>query len=65
MSRDGAVPGSVLRVDANGITVACGEGALCLRELQRAGGKRLPAREFLQGQPDWVGHRLGDLTASE
>ena len=64
-SRGGAMPGSVLRVDADGITVACGEGALCLRELQRAGGKRLPAREFLQGQPDWVGQRLGDLPASE
>ena len=64
-SRGGAMPGSVLQVDADGITVACGEGALCLRELQRAGGKRLPAREFLQGQPDWVGQRLGDLTARE
>ncbi len=64
-SRDGAMPGSVLQVDGDGITVACGEGALCLRELQRAGGKRLPAREFLQGQPDWVGQRLGDTTARE
>ena len=64
-SRGGAMPGSVLQVDGDGITVACGEGALCLRELQRAGGKRLPAREFLQGQPDWVGQRLGDTTARE
>ena len=64
-SRSGAAPGTVLDVDGNGITVACGEGALCLRELQRAGGKRLPAREFLHGQPDWVGQRLGDATASE
>ena len=54
-----AVPGSVLAADAHGITVACGEGALCLTELQRAGGKRLPARDFLQGQPDWAGQRLG------
>ncbi len=26
-----------------------GDGALTLLELQRAGGKRLPVREFLQG----------------
>ena len=64
-SSSGAVPGSVLRVDGEGITVACGEGALCLRELQRAGGKRLTAREFLQGQPDWVGQRVGEPVASE
>ena len=63
--RSGAAPGTVLEVDGNGITVACGEGALCLCELQRAGGKRLPAREFLQGQPDWVGQRLGEPSACE
>ena len=64
-SHPGAMPGRVLQVDADGITVACGDAALCLHELQRAGGKRLPSREFLRGQPDWVGQRLGDATASE
>ena len=63
--RSGAAPGTVLQVDGDAITVACGEGALCLRELQRAGGKRLPAREFLQGQPDWVGQRLGAPTTDD
>ncbi|MDZ7910052.1 MAG: methionyl-tRNA formyltransferase [Gemmobacter sp.] len=43
------VPGQVLAVGADGIRVATGEGVLTLLELQRAGGKRLPAREFLQG----------------
>jgi methionyl-tRNA formyltransferase len=43
-------PGEVLAVDEQGITVACGDGALRLTELQRAGGKRLPASAFLQGQ---------------
>ena len=42
-------PGSVLAADASGITVACGEGALRLTELQRPGGKRLGAAQFLQG----------------
>ncbi|HEY8709475.1 MAG TPA: methionyl-tRNA formyltransferase [Burkholderiaceae bacterium] len=43
-------PGEVLGVDDGGITVACGVGALRLTELQRAGGKRLPAAQFLQGK---------------
>ncbi len=45
----GGPPGRVLAVDERGITVACGEGALRLTELQRPGGKRLSARQFLQG----------------
>jgi methionyl-tRNA formyltransferase len=31
--------------------VACGHGALRLLELQKPGGKRLPAAQFLQGFP--------------
>ena len=48
-SGDIAAPGQILSAGADGIRVATGEGALNLLELQRAGGKRLPAREFLQG----------------
>ncbi|MFT3735556.1 MAG: methionyl-tRNA formyltransferase [Rhodocyclaceae bacterium] len=44
-------PGSILSADANGVVVACGNGALRLTQLQKPGGKRLPAREFLQGMP--------------
>jgi methionyl-tRNA formyltransferase len=47
-----ALPGKVLAADAqHGIVVACGEGALRLTELQKPGGKRLPAAEFLKGFP--------------
>ncbi|MCH7343051.1 methionyl-tRNA formyltransferase [Pelomonas sp. CA6] len=53
-----AEPGRVLAVDAQGPVVACGEGALRLTELQRAGGKRLPAAQFLQARPIVVGERL-------
>jgi methionyl-tRNA formyltransferase len=42
-------PGTVLSVDDAGVAVACGEGALLLTQLQRAGGKRLPVAEFLRG----------------
>ena len=44
-------PGSVVRADGKGILVACGEGALLVHELQRAGGKRLFAAAFLAGRP--------------
>jgi methionyl-tRNA formyltransferase len=43
------VPGQILSAAAEGIRVATGDGVITLLELQRAGGKRLPAREFLQG----------------
>jgi methionyl-tRNA formyltransferase len=46
-----AAPGTVLRIDAGGPVVACGAGALQLQTLQRAGGRRLPAAEWLAGQP--------------
>lgn len=48
-------PGEVI---APGPVVACGEGALRLTELQRAGGKRGPAAAFLQARPIAVGERF-------
>ena len=44
-------PGELLAVGEAGITVACGDGALRLTELQRAGGRRLSAAQFLHGTP--------------
>jgi methionyl-tRNA formyltransferase len=46
-----AAPGTVIAADKNGIVVACGDGALRLTELQKAGGKRLAAAQFLLGTP--------------
>lgn len=42
-------PGQVLRADAEGVVIACGSGAVRVTQLQKPGGKRLAAREFLQG----------------
>lgn len=42
-------PGEVVQTDGNGIVVTCGEGAIRLTELQKPGGKRLSAAEFLKG----------------
>lgn len=58
VERSGA-PGAVLSSGADGIVVACGEGALEIQELQRAGGKRLAAAAFLRGFPVAAGERLG------
>ena len=46
----GAAPGEVLAAGDDGITVACGRGALRLTELQRPGGRRATARQWLQGR---------------
>ncbi len=50
--------GLVLAVRPDGVLVACGDGALLLTELQRAGGKRLPVADFLRGLPVAAGERL-------
>jgi methionyl-tRNA formyltransferase len=39
----------------DGLTVACGEGAVRLAEVQRSGKKPMPADEFLRGVPVRVG----------
>jgi len=52
-------PGAVLRADAAGIVVACGEGAIRLLRLQLAGKRRLDAEAFLAGRPLEVGTLLG------
>ena len=44
----GDAPGRVLD---DRLTIACGEGAVRLIELQRAGGKPMSADEFLRGMP--------------
>lgn len=55
-------PGSILAADKTGIVVSCGEGSLRILVLQREGGKRLPAREFLAGHPLVPGSRMGEQT---
>ena len=51
--------GTVLHVNEQAITVQAGQGALRLTELQRAGGKRLAAAEFLRGFALEPGQVLG------
>ena len=51
--------GEVLQADKAGIVVGCGQDALRILILQREGGRRLTAQEFLAGHPMLPGQRLG------
>jgi methionyl-tRNA formyltransferase len=46
------VPGTLLRAAREGLDVACGEGVLRIRALQREGGKAITAADYLNGRPD-------------
>ncbi len=48
-SPEGAAPGTVIEAGREGVDVATGQGVLRITELQRPGGKMLPARDFLSG----------------
>jgi methionyl-tRNA formyltransferase len=50
--------GTILSADKSGIVVACGQDALRILELQREGGRRLGAAEFLAGHPIAAGERF-------
>ncbi|MBL0729756.1 methionyl-tRNA formyltransferase [Piscinibacter sp. HJYY11] len=56
-------PGRVLAVTDDGIVVACGTGALELLALQRPGGKRVSARQFLQAHPVRAGQSFSTNVA--
>ena len=44
--------GKIIAADAqHGLLVACGQGVLRITEMQKSGGKRLPALEFIKGFP--------------
>jgi len=51
-------PGQVIRADKAGILVGCGQQSLRILTLQREGGRRLSAQEFLAGNPLTPGERL-------
>ena len=51
-------PGLVLGADPEGLLVDTGQGTLRLRQLQRAGGRMLPAAQFLPGFPVTTGTPL-------
>jgi methionyl-tRNA formyltransferase len=52
-------PGEIISSGKDGIVVACGSGAFRILELQREGGRRLTALEFLTGHTLQTGQQLG------
>jgi methionyl-tRNA formyltransferase len=54
-----AIPGTVLSATREGVEVACGGNSMLrIRELQRAGGRRLAALDFLRGHAIAAGDRI-------
>lgn len=51
-------PGEILSADKSGIVIACGQQALRVSMLQREGGRRMNAQEFLTGYPLRVGEKF-------
>jgi methionyl-tRNA formyltransferase len=54
-------PGTVVEADEDRLLVACASGSLRLLTVQRAGGRRLSAVDFLRGTPIPTGTRLGEI----
>ncbi len=52
------VPGEVISV-REGIIVACGDGLLCIRDVQPAGKTRMRSAEWARGRGISIGERLG------
>ncbi len=57
----GEQAGTVVKVTKEGIFVACANGSvICLQELQKPGGKKLTAQQFLNGTPVIKGEIFSD-----
>lgn len=57
-------PGEIIAADAKtGLTIACGEGAVNILQLQAPGGKPMNARDYLRGHPMAVGTVLKEERA--
>lgn len=57
-------PGEIIGADAKaGLTIACGEGAVNILQLQAPGGKPMNAKDYLRGHPMTVGAILKEEQA--
>ncbi len=61
--KDSGAPGQVLESRGKRLVVACGKGALAIEEMQRPGGRRMAASDFLAGARLAVGTVLGSAVA--
>jgi len=51
-------PGTLCRIDRDGMMIAAGHDYLLVREVQREGGNRMSVQAFLQGRPLKIGTRF-------
>lgn len=51
-------PGEILSANKSGIVIGCGQDALRVTMLQREGGRKMSAQEFLAGHPLGAGQRF-------
>jgi len=59
--REKAIPGEIINVDKNkGILVACGKGAVIVKDLMKEGRKRMTVQDFLRGSSIKPGERFGN-----
>lgn len=56
-------PGDVLQAADGRLVIACGAGALSLRQLQQPGGRRVDVAAWLQANPGLAGRRLATPAA--
>ncbi len=54
-------PGEVIATERDGITVACGDNAVKITELQPENGKKMSARDYLAGHKITVGTVFGNV----
>lgn len=52
-------PGTVIALDKDSFTVACGDGALLIQELQPESKPKMPVAAYLSGKPMSLGEKLG------
>jgi methionyl-tRNA formyltransferase len=57
-------PGEVLSASPEQCVIACGQGALALREVQRPGGRRIDAATWLQSHPLQPGQLLAGAASA-
>jgi len=57
-------PGEIVALEPGALVVACGQGCLAVSELQRPGGRRMAAAEFLRGRAPRVGDRFAPAPAA-
>lgn len=62
---DAVAPGTVISSNKEGITIATGQGALCITSLQIPGKKALPAADVINARQSWfeVGRCLAEVNA--